>query len=121
MSSPDFIDECRIHVKSGDGGRGCCSFWREKYVPRGGPDGGTGGRGGSVSLVADASLATLLDTHGRKFYRADRGKHGSGGRKDGRGGEDLVVAVDEQARGLHTATVDRNSPVDQGLRPHRPR
>ena len=60
MSSPDFIDECRIHVRSGDGGRGCCSFWREKYVPRGGPDGGTGGRGGSVSLVADASLATTL-------------------------------------------------------------
>ena len=93
MSSPDFIDECRIHVKSGDGGRGCCSFWREKYVPRGGPDGGTGGRGGSVSLVADASLATLLDTHGRKFYRADRGKHGSGGRKDGRGGEDVLIRV----------------------------
>ena len=93
MSSPDFIDECRIHVQSGDGGRGCCSFWREKYVPRGGPDGGTGGRGGSVSLSADNSLATLLDTHGRKFYKADRGKHGSGGRKDGRGGEDVVIRV----------------------------
>ena len=93
MSSPDFIDECRIHVQSGDGGRGCCSFRREKYVPKGGPDGGTGGRGGSVYLEADHSLATLLDTHGRKFYKADRGAHGSGGRKDGRGGEDIVIRV----------------------------
>ena len=63
MSSPDFIDECRIHVQSGDGGRGCCSFWREKYVPRGGPDGGNGGRGGSVYLESDRNLTTLLDTH----------------------------------------------------------
>lgn len=93
MSSPDFIDECRIHVQSGDGGRGCCSFRREKYVPRGGPDGGTGGRGGSVYLEADKNLATLLDTHGRKFYKADRGAHGSGGRKDGRGGEDITILV----------------------------
>jgi GTP-binding protein len=80
-------------VQSGDGGRGCCSFRREKYVPKGGPDGGTGGRGGSVFLEADRSLATLLDTHGRKFYRADRGAHGSGARKDGRGGEDVVIKV----------------------------
>jgi GTP-binding protein len=93
MSSPDFIDECRIHVKSGDGGRGCCSFRREKYVPRGGPDGGNGGRGGSVYLEADRALATLLDTHHRKFYKADRGGHGSGARKDGRGGEDVVIPV----------------------------
>ncbi len=93
MSSPDFIDECRIHVQSGDGGRGCCSFWREKYVPKGGPDGGTGGRGGSVTLEADRGLATLLDTHGRKFYKAERGKHGSGGRKDGRSGQDVVILV----------------------------
>jgi GTP-binding protein len=107
MSSPDFIDECRIHVQSGDGGRGCCSFRREKYVPKGGPDGGTGGRGGSVFLEADRSLATLLDTHGRKFYKADRGNHGSGARKDGRGGEDVVIKVplgtvikDDEKRGV---------------------
>ncbi len=93
MSSPDFIDECRIYVQSGDGGRGCCSFRREKYVPRGGPDGGNGGRGGSVYLQADSALATLLDTHGRKFYKADRGAHGSGARKDGRGGEDITIRV----------------------------
>ena len=93
MSSPDFIDESRVYVQSGDGGRGCCSFRREKYVPRGGPDGGTGGRGGSVYFEADNALATLLDTHGRKFYKADRGAHGSGGRKDGRGGEDITIRV----------------------------
>jgi GTP-binding protein len=93
MSTPDFIDECRIFVRSGDGGRGCCAFRREKFVPRGGPAGGNGGRGGSVSLVADRGLATLGDLHHRKFFRADRGKHGSGGRKDGKSGEDIAVHV----------------------------
>jgi GTP-binding protein len=113
MSSPDFIDESRIHVQSGDGGRGCCSFWREKYVPRGGPDGGNGGRGGSVILEADRNLATLLDTHGRKFYKAERGKHGSGARKDGRGGEDVVIRVplgtvvkDDETRALLVELVE---------------
>ncbi|HTO68529.1 MAG TPA: GTPase ObgE [Myxococcota bacterium] len=91
MSSPDFIDECRIFVRSGDGGRGCCSFRREKFVPRGGPDGGNGGRGGDVCLVADRGLATLLDTRHRKFYRAGRGAHGSGARKDGKWGDDVEI------------------------------
>jgi GTPase len=91
MSAPDFIDECRIFVRSGDGGRGCCSFRREKFVPRGGPDGGNGGKGGSVWLVADRQLATLLDTHHRKFFRAGRGAHGSGARKDGKWGDDVLV------------------------------
>ena len=93
MSAPDFIDECRIFVRSGDGGRGCCSFRREKFVPRGGPDGGNGGRGGSVRLIADRQLATLLDTRHRKFYRAPRGAHGSGARKDGKWGEDVEVRL----------------------------
>ena len=93
MSAPDFIDECRIFVRSGDGGRGCCSFRREKFVPRGGPDGGNGGRGGSVWLIADRQLATLLDTRHRKFYRAPRGAHGSGARKDGKWGEDVEVRL----------------------------
>jgi len=93
MSSPDFIDECRIFVRSGDGGRGCCSFRREKFVPRGGPDGGNGGRGGSVTLVADRQLSTLLDTHHRKFYRAGRGAHGSGARKDGKWGDDVAIRL----------------------------
>jgi len=93
MSAPDFIDECRIYVRSGDGGRGCCSFRREKFVPRGGPDGGNGGRGGSVWLIADRQLATLLDTRHRKFYRAPRGAHGSGARKDGKWGEDVEIRL----------------------------
>jgi len=91
MSAPDFIDECRIFVRSGDGGRGCCSFRREKFVPRGGPDGGNGGKGGSVWLVADRQLATLLDTRHRKFFRAGRGAHGSGARKDGKWGDDVEL------------------------------
>jgi GTP-binding protein len=93
MSAPDFIDECRVFVRSGDGGRGCCSFRREKFVPRGGPDGGNGGKGGSVHLVADRSLATLLDTRHRKFFRAGRGAHGSGARKDGKWGDDVEIRV----------------------------
>ncbi|MFI5314745.1 MAG: GTPase ObgE [Myxococcota bacterium] len=107
MSAPDFIDECRVFVRSGDGGRGCCSFRREKFVPRGGPDGGNGGRGGSVWLVADRSLATLLDARHRKFYRAGRGAHGSGARKDGKWGDDVAIRLplgtvvkDDETHGL---------------------
>ena len=113
MSAPDFIDECRIYVRSGDGGRGCCSFRREKFVPRGGPDGGNGGRGGSVWLIADRQLATLLDTRHRKFYRAPRGAHGSGARKDGKWGEDVEVRLplgtvvkDDETRELLVELID---------------
>ncbi len=91
MSSTDFIDECRIHVRGGDGGRGCLSFRREKFVPRGGPDGGNGGKGGSVIFVGDGGMSTLIDSHHRKHYKAENGKHGAGARKNGRYGEDLVV------------------------------
>ena len=93
MSAPDFIDECRISVRGGDGGRGCVSFRREKFVPRGGPDGGSGGRGGSVIFEADPGLATLYDMNRRKHRRAANGRHGSGARKAGRGGADLVVRL----------------------------
>jgi GTP-binding protein len=89
----DFIDECRVHVRAGDGGDGCSSFRREKYQPRGGPDGGNGGRGGSVFFRADAQLTTLLDAHYRKHYRAARGEHGKGSDKHGRSGADVVVAL----------------------------
>ena len=87
------IDHAIINVYAGDGGAGCLSFRREKYVPRGGPDGGDGGRGGDVVLIADAQLSTLLDYQYRQHYRAQRGLHGSGKNKTGASGEDLVLKV----------------------------
>lgn len=88
-----FYDTAKIMVRGGDGGNGCVSFRREKYVPRGGPDGGDGGRGGNVVLVADEGLGTLADFHYRAHFKAERGEHGRGGNMHGAGGEDLVVRV----------------------------
>ena len=88
-----FIDEADICVKGGDGGNGCVSFRREAHVPRGGPDGGDGGRGGNVILVADAGVDTLLDFKGRHHWIAPGGKHGSGANRTGKSGDDLVVPV----------------------------
>jgi GTP-binding protein len=88
-----FVDEIDISVKAGDGGAGCISFRREKYVPRGGPDGGDGGDGGSVWLEADPRLTTLLDFHYRRHYQAERGQHGKGANKHGASGDDLVLKV----------------------------
>ncbi len=88
-----FIDEVRIKVKAGDGGRGCVSFRREKYVPRGGPNGGDGGGGGDVVMAADSQLTTLLDLRYQKQYRAGRGEHGRGKDQHGKRGEERVVAV----------------------------
>src|SRR5947208_2234227 len=87
------VDRARIHVVAGSGGRGCVSFRREKYVPKGGPDGGDGGRGGSVWLEVDAGIRTLLDCREQPRYRADSGRPGSGNNRTGRDGEDLVVGV----------------------------
>ncbi|MDR7486196.1 MAG: GTPase ObgE [Armatimonadota bacterium] len=87
------IDRARVYVKAGDGGRGCVSFRREKFVPKGGPDGGDGGAGGSVVFVADASRSTLVDFRYRQHFRAPRGGHGEGARRTGRSGPDLVVPV----------------------------
>jgi GTP-binding protein len=87
------IDRAKVYVKGGSGGRGCVSFRREKFVPKGGPDGGDGGRGGSVILEAAAGLATLVDFKYRQHLRAGRGGHGEGGRRTGRAGADLVVPV----------------------------
>ncbi len=89
----DFIDECRVYVRGGDGGGGCSSFRREKYIPRGGPDGGNGGRGGNVVFVGARGLSTLYDVRHRKHYRAPNGQPGQGARKDGRWGADLRLAV----------------------------
>src|ERR1041384_5524499 len=88
-----FIDEAIIHVKAGDGGNGCVSFRREKYIPKGGPDGGDGGNGGSIIFVADVNKNTLLDFAGRHHWKAPRGEHGMGKKMYGKAGEDLVLLV----------------------------
>jgi len=88
-----FIDYVKIHVKAGDGGRGCVSFRREKNVPRGGPDGGDGGRGGHVIVTATNELNTLLDLKYRRLYRAERGRHGMGKKMHGKDGDDLRITV----------------------------
>lgn len=88
-----FLDVATIRVKAGRGGDGCISTRREKFVPRGGPDGGNGGRGGSVWLVADPGMGTLLDFRYRREYAADKGVAGGSNRKTGADGKDLVIPV----------------------------
>ncbi|MEN8213331.1 MAG: Obg family GTPase CgtA [Pseudomonadota bacterium] len=88
-----FVDEAFIKVEAGDGGRGGSSFRREKYIPRGGPDGGDGGDGGSVFLLADSGLNTLVDFRHKRLHRAGRGTNGMGKQMTGRKGEDLYVKV----------------------------
>jgi GTP-binding protein len=99
-----FVDRVKIFVKGGDGGRGCVSFRREPYVPRGGPDGGVGGKGGDVFIEAVSHQNTLLPLRFHSEFRAERGEHGGPGNRTGRGADDLVipvppgtVAVDEAA------------------------
>jgi len=99
-----FVDEIDIFVKGGDGGAGCVSFRREKFVPRGGPDGGDGGDGGSVFFEADPALTTLLDFHYKRHYHAERGRHGEGSNRSGAGGDDLVLRVP-----LGTVIADRDT------------
>ncbi len=88
-----FIDQARIHVKAGDGGRGSVAFRREKFVPKGGPSGGDGGRGGDVLLLADLALNTLLPFRYKRRFKAGRGAHGEGAGRSGRSGKDLVISV----------------------------
>jgi len=92
-ASDAFVDEVSIEVASGDGGDGCVHFRREKFVPYGGPDGGDGGRGGDVVIVADRNLGTLLDYRYRREVRAPGGGHGGGSRRTGADGEDVVLRV----------------------------
>ena len=99
-----FVDEVKIHVRAGDGGKGCVSFRREKYVPRGGPDGGDGGKGGDVVIKATSAKQTLLDFHFQRHFKAARGAIGRGKQQTGRGGEDctLLVPVGTQVRDVET-------------------
>ncbi|MDH5203334.1 MAG: GTPase ObgE, partial [Nitrospirota bacterium] len=88
-----FVDYVKIHVKAGDGGRGCVSFRREKYVPRGGPNGGDGGRGGNIIIKSTNQLNTLLDFKYKREYKAGRGGHGKGKNMHGKDGEDMIIPV----------------------------
>lgn len=102
-----FIDETSITIASGKGGDGCVSFRREKFVPRGGPDGGDGGCGGSIFFQADEGINTLLSFRGKKNYKAENGEQGMGSCRNGRNGEDLIlkVPVGTIIRDVHTMEV----------------
>ena len=88
-----FIDRVKIRVKAGQGGNGCVSFRREKNVPRGGPDGGDGGRGGNVIAQAHEHLNTLVRQYYAQHYDADKGKHGSGNNRHGKHGDDAIIQL----------------------------
>jgi len=88
-----FIDNAKVTIKSGDGGSGCVSFHREKYMPKGGPDGGDGGNGGSIIFVADTNMRTLLDFHFQRHYKAQNGESGFNNMKKGKEGKDMIINV----------------------------
>ena len=110
MASP-FVDESQVHVKGGNGGAGAVSFRREAHVSKGGPDGGDGGRGGSVYLEATTNLASLLSFVDHPHRRAGDGGHGGGKNKHGRNGADLVVPVP-------VGTIVRHAERRRACRPH---
>lgn len=88
-----FIDQAKIHIQSGPGGNGCCSFRREKYIPNGGPNGGDGAKGGDVYIQANPHLNTLVDFRHKVHFKAQKGGHGQGSNRTGRAGEDLTLQV----------------------------
>jgi GTP-binding protein len=100
----NFVDRVTLRVSAGTGGSGCTSFRREMFVPNGGPDGGDGGRGGSVYLRADAHLTTLLDYRYKAHRKAERGQHGMGSNKTGKSGEDVYLPVPPGTVALDAAT-----------------
>ena len=95
MAQTEFVDEVQVNLRGGDGGAGAASFRRESHVPKGGPDGGDGGSGGDVLVVADHNTASLLSYRDHPHRRAESGKHGSGQKRHGASGKDLVVSVPE--------------------------
>jgi GTP-binding protein len=109
-----FVDEAWIEVKAGDGGNGCVSFRREKFIPLGGPDGGDGGDGGSVWLVGDPGINTLIDFRYTRIFKAQRGENGMGANCTGRGGEDLDIAVPV---GTAVSDADTEEAIGEVLQP----
>jgi GTPase len=107
-----FVDRIRVHAKAGDGGDGCCSFRREKYVPRGGPDGGDGGRGGDIILVADEHTASLVALYYEPLVRSKRGAHGQGKNKQGRSAVDTRIRVPRGTL-VHRAGPGSTDPVEE--------
>ncbi len=114
-----FVDEATITVEAGKGGNGCLSFRREKYIPKGGPDGGDGGDGGSVYLITDQSLNTLIDFRYKRIFKATKGQHGQGKQCSGKAGEDYLIGVpigtivSDKNTGEHIA--DLNKPEQKQL------
>ena len=88
-----FIDYTQVELHAGNGGSGCISFRREKYIPKGGPDGGNGGRGGNIIIKGEENLHTLQDIRYSRIYRAKNGKPGSSGMKTGKNGDDIIIPV----------------------------
>ena len=88
-----FVDYVKIHIKAGNGGNGCVSFRREKYVAKGGPDGGDGGRGGNVVFLAEVGKDTLIDFRYKSKFTAENGGNGAGSKFHGKNGEDLIIKV----------------------------
>src|SRR6202166_4352870 len=103
-----FLDQCKIYLKSGDGGRGSMSFRREKFIEFGGPDGGEGGKGGDIVFLAADNLNTLIDYRYRQHFRAQNGRGGAGANKTGAGGRDLTLTF---PRGAQVFADDKDSPI----------
>ena len=110
-----FIDEAKIYIKAGDGGNGVASFRREKFIPKGGPDGGDGGKGGSIFAVADRNINTLIDFRYTRKFLAKRGENGRGSDCYGAGGDDIILRVPV---GTIFYNIDNNDSVIADLNEH---